>query len=580
MHKPRVTPSSRRRRAAPPSMKIPQQEKEKEDAVAVPSSVVFSFETSQWSRNSDLFQVSTPVDFGFPSFVQIQSKQVQEATSLVQTGFPVEIVQHVFRYLPLNELFLMRSLCRHINACLLDPHFALVVLKHELEVECLYDDEDLRVEIGTLEDQDSLTDLDRLWFKMPEPYASIYARLRLLTVKSFCLVNEMIEGAIPPQIAQLPLHTLVISDSMLTGRLPSTLGHLRFLKRLSLENNAIKGRIPRELGQLGLLKVLNLSENSFTGPIPEDWYNLRSLQRLDLSSNSLSGPLPASLGSLKSLISLNLSKNRLTGILPDLTDLPRLDVLDLGENRFMSPLPELPASLQEIRLNNNSFSGPIPLHLTKLPKLHTLSLSHNHFTLTIPPGFGKLKRLLVLDLSHNQLIGSIPPFIESLFLTEVDLSANHLSTGIIPDLDKLGVLESISVSLTQSDKDEDGVYVTRLLVCDDCGERTGCNRQMGRLSRGDREWEFLVLYRQRYLGVVEGSVSLTDFRSGVEGLRGKWLTERKVELVEEVDVKENDGMKIVRVMDFWRTVFVSSLMVWGVVFGGWTWVLLSVVIQW
>ncbi|KAI9331076.1 hypothetical protein BDR26DRAFT_870663 [Obelidium mucronatum] len=407
----------------------------------------------------------------------------------------------------------MRSLCRHIQNCLLDPHFALVVLKREIELEgCEFE---ARVDIGTLTDQDSLTEMDLVWFKMPEPYASIYARLQFLSLRSVYLTNSSIDGRLPPTISELPLHTLVINSSELKGRLPVSLGRLRFLKRLSLANNLVKGNIPKEISNLGLLKVLDLSGNRLTGSIP-DLYNLQSLQTLNFSSNSLSGQIPSSLGSLENLITLNLSNNNLTGTIPDLTILPRLDILDLSENRLMSPIPDLPYTLQEVQLNNNSFTGPIPVHLTRLSKLRTLSLSHNHFTLTIPAGFGKMPRLLNLNLSHNKLIGSIPPFDESCFLTDLDLSSNNLSTGIVPDMDLLTSLETITVTLTHADKgDNDGIFVSHLTPCEECDCVGGCLRQRQRMNLEQRKWEFNICYRQEFVSMILNDVRPSSFRSSL-----------------------------------------------------------------
>ena len=68
------------------------------------------------------------------------------------------------------------------------------------------------------------------------------------------------------------------------GEIPSALGKLVSLERLSLNGNQLSGEIPLELGNLVNLRRLHLDENELSGCIPT------SLQdQLDMDSSNLGG---------------------------------------------------------------------------------------------------------------------------------------------------------------------------------------------------------------------------------------------------------------------------------------------------
>lgn len=61
---------------------------------------------------------------------------------------------------------------------------------------------------------------------------------------------------------------------------------------IDLSMNMFYGKIPKTLGTLKFLRVLNLSHNSLTSHIPSSLANLTALESLDLSSNMLTGEIP------------------------------------------------------------------------------------------------------------------------------------------------------------------------------------------------------------------------------------------------------------------------------------------------
>jgi hypothetical protein len=92
-----------------------------------------------------------------------------------------------------------------------------------------------------------------------------------------------------------------LNYSNLKGSIPSELGNLKNLWRLSLNNNQLTGPIPSELVKLTSLEYLSLNNNQLTGPIPSELGNLKKLLRLSLNNNQLTGPIPTELQNLKKL---------------------------------------------------------------------------------------------------------------------------------------------------------------------------------------------------------------------------------------------------------------------------------------
>ncbi|KAK3404332.1 hypothetical protein EUGRSUZ_K00641, partial [Eucalyptus grandis] len=85
---------------------------------------------------------------------------------------------------------------------------------------------------------------------------------------------------------------------------------------IDLSNNLLKGEIPSTIGDFKRLQGLNLANNSLTGHIPSSLGNLTALESLDLSQNKLTGQIPQKLIELGFLSFLNVSYNNLTGSVP------------------------------------------------------------------------------------------------------------------------------------------------------------------------------------------------------------------------------------------------------------------------
>jgi len=84
---------------------------------------------------------------------------------------------------------------------------------------------------------------------------------------------------------------LDLSNTGLTGSIPSKIGDLKNLERIYLSRNQFIGEIPSEIGYLTNSISQNLSDNQLTGEIPFEFGNLTNLRYLRLDDNQLTGEI-------------------------------------------------------------------------------------------------------------------------------------------------------------------------------------------------------------------------------------------------------------------------------------------------
>ncbi len=187
--------------------------------------------------------------------------------------------------------------------------------------------------------------------------------------------------------------------------IPSQIGYLTNLKKLSLGDNHLSGEIPSTIGNLVNLEAISLGENDLTGSIPTEIGNLISLRVLDLQMNKLTGSIPSTIGDL-----LNLGD----------TD---------GTYYFLSGGDYWPA----LNLSHNFLSGSIPPEIGNLTEIEQVALWHNKLSGSIPPEMGNMASLRILDLRYNSLSGLIPPELGNLSnMNTLWLGSNNLR-GTLPE---------------------------------------------------------------------------------------------------------------------------------------------------
>ena len=108
-----------------------------------------------------------------------------------------------------------------------------------------------------------------------------------------------------------------LSNNLFTGSLP--IGGWEFtisLGELDVSDNMLSGELPSSLGGCESLEVLHLQGNLFKGSIPLSMSSVRGIQDLDLSRNNFSGEIPHFLEGFRILNNLNLSFNQFWGVVP------------------------------------------------------------------------------------------------------------------------------------------------------------------------------------------------------------------------------------------------------------------------
>ncbi|KAL8032628.1 hypothetical protein ABFX02_13G108700 [Erythranthe guttata] len=190
----------------------------------------------------------------------------------------------------------------------------------------------------------------------------VYGNITAIKLDSLNLGGLLSEGlASFASIIQIDL-----SNNQIGGGIPANLPTT--LRSFYLSDNQFTGLIPGSISSSTQLTELFLNNNQFTGPIPDAFEPLTSLINLDLSGNTLSGALPPSMGNLSSLKTLNLENNLLSGVLDVLQYLP----------------------LNDLNIENNQFSGPIPNNLLNIPDFRGDGNPFNTSIIPSPPALSPL----------------------------------------------------------------------------------------------------------------------------------------------------------------------------------------------
>jgi len=266
------------------------------------------------------------------------------------------------------------------------------------------------------------------------------------------LTNNVLSGSIPTSVGDLTnLTWLSLGMNSLTGPIPAEIGNLTNLQALRLWINQLDGSIPDEIGNLTNLRDLGLGANRLSGSIPSSIGNLTMLEGFTADNNSLSDQIPTSIGNLTNLMWLGLGANQLSGsIPPEIGDLTNLNLLWLDNNNLSASIPTQIGnllSLEEFSVSNNQLSGPIPAELGNLVNLTSLWLNRNLLSGELPGNMANLTNLLTLDLSTNALSGSIPSWLQDFTKLENLVMPRNQFTGPIPvELGTLTSLKQLSLS--------------------------------------------------------------------------------------------------------------------------------------
>jgi Leucine-rich repeat (LRR) protein len=234
------------------------------------------------------------------------------------------------------------------------------------------------------------------------------AHLRSLQLGS----NPALAGSALPDLSGLrSLWSITAIQSGLTGALAGRLDGLVNLRAAALAGNAFSGAPPSLSGAWAArLRSLFLANNAIEGSADPFFARLAAeapiLEELDVSRNRLTGLVSgAGIAGHARLSVLSIAGNRITGPLPiELSTLATLRSISIARNPIREPLPSLAALpvLESLDASWCELSGALPASLPA--SLQRLVLEDNFFTSFAPPGaWESLRSLHTLLLARNAI---------------------------------------------------------------------------------------------------------------------------------------------------------------------------------
>ncbi|XP_062171111.1 receptor-like protein 6 [Alnus glutinosa] len=230
------------------------------------------------------------------------------------------------------------------------------------------------------------------------------------TLQTLDLSYNDLQGSLPEFPPNGSLRTMVLGRTNFSGTLPYSIGNLKMLSTIDIQNCNFNGSIPNSLASLTQLVYLDMSSNMFSGSIPV-FSMAKNLTLLHISYNNLTGQITSTQWEeLLKLENLYLDGNSLNGNIPvSLFSLPSLQYLSLSSNQFSGQLKEFSNVssyvLRCVYLGNNQLEGPIPMSIFEFRGLEILSLGSNKFNNSLDLSvIWPLKNLYYLDLSHINLL--------------------------------------------------------------------------------------------------------------------------------------------------------------------------------
>ncbi len=172
---------------------------------------------------------------------------------------------------------------------------------------------------------------------------------------------------LPTSIGKLKsLQKLTIFESDHLQSLPESIGQLKNLKELHLENNIKLKSLPESTRNLTSLELLIVNRCSLVKSFPSTIGNLPKLKYLHLSENDGLARLPECIGNISTLKTLDVRRTKISSLPRSVYNLKNLDYLDLSS----TDLKHLPQTV--CNFTNLRYLGLSCNPIEKLPDLRNL----------------------------------------------------------------------------------------------------------------------------------------------------------------------------------------------------------------
>ncbi|EFB19522.1 hypothetical protein PANDA_017549, partial [Ailuropoda melanoleuca] len=273
-------------------------------------------------------------------------------------------------------------------------------------------EEDEDEEAGEAEEEEDGT-LRGDVFRVPSRPLVPPPRRGMPPLPSGCSLSYRTISCISAGLTQIPLLTapeitsLELVGNSITDIPDGAFNGLPNLERLDLSNNNITspGTSPKAFKLLKKLMLLNMDGNNLA-EIPSELPS--ALEELKINENSLQAINEESLSDLNQLVTLELEGNNLseTNVNPlAFKSLKSLAYLRLGRNKFRIIPQGLPASIEELYLENNQIEEITEICFNHTRKISVIVLRYNKIeeNRIAPLAWINQENLESIDLSYNKL---------------------------------------------------------------------------------------------------------------------------------------------------------------------------------
>ncbi|XP_045154581.1 extracellular matrix protein 2 [Echinops telfairi] len=250
-------------------------------------------------------------------------------------------------------------------------------------------------------------------YRMSSPFPMADPPRDILSLPSRCFLSYKTISCINAELTQIPpivasgITSLELAGNSITSIPNEAFNGLPNLERLDLSKNIItsSGIGPKAFKCLKKLMQLNIDGNNLI-QIPSELPS--TLEELKINANNLQGIGEKSLSDLRQLVTLELEENSLseTSVNPlAFKHLKSLSYLRLGKNKFRIIPQCLPASIEELYLEDNQIEQITEVCFNHTRMINVIVLRYNKIeeNRIAPLAWINQENLESIDLSYNKL---------------------------------------------------------------------------------------------------------------------------------------------------------------------------------